>query len=188
MSSLVITDLHASVITDEGAREILRGVDLTIDSGVTNAIMGPNGSGKSTLAYVIAGHPKYQVTQGSITLDGQDVLAITVVGLAVLGLAACSGGSSSTSSTSGSETASSRPLAASPSDPNAPSPEILALCDQIVVDAMPQADAESLAASKGYTTRIGSVDGEPRAVTMDYRLDRMTFDIENGVVTNCLVG
>ncbi|MEY4137707.1 MAG: hypothetical protein RL205_1835, partial [Actinomycetota bacterium] len=73
MSQLVITDLHASVITDAGEREILRGVSLTLDSGRTHAIMGPNGSGKSTLAYVIAGHPKYVVTSGSITLDGADV-------------------------------------------------------------------------------------------------------------------
>ncbi len=78
MSSLVITDLHASVITDAGESEILRGVSLTVESGTTNAIMGPNGSGKSTLAYVIAGHPKYTVTSGSITLDGADVLAMSV--------------------------------------------------------------------------------------------------------------
>jgi Fe-S cluster assembly ATP-binding protein len=78
MSQLVITDLHASVITDAGEREILRGVSLTLDSGRTHAIMGPNGSGKSTLAYVIAGHPKYVVTSGSISLDGQDVLEMSV--------------------------------------------------------------------------------------------------------------
>src|SRR5690606_12704662 len=56
----------------------LRGVDLTINKGETHAIMGPNGSGKSTLAYTIAGHPKYTVDSGSITLDGQDVLAMSV--------------------------------------------------------------------------------------------------------------
>ena len=78
MSTLEIRDLHTQVDTDGGPREILRGVDLTIDSGQTHAIMGPNGSGKSTLAYTIAGHPKYQVTKGSITLDGADVLAMTV--------------------------------------------------------------------------------------------------------------
>ena len=78
MTVLDITDLHASVITDAGPREILRGVDLRVESGRTHAVMGPNGSGKSTLAYVIAGHPKYQVTSGSITLDGQDLLAMTV--------------------------------------------------------------------------------------------------------------
>jgi len=78
MSVLAITDLHASVITEAGPREILRGVDLTVESGRTHAVMGPNGSGKSTLAYVIAGHPKYEVTSGSITLDGQDLLALSV--------------------------------------------------------------------------------------------------------------
>ena len=86
MSQLVITDLHASVITDAGEREILRGVTLTLDSGCTHAIMGPNGSGKSTLAYVIAGHPKYVVTSGTITLDGQDVLAMSVDERAKAGL------------------------------------------------------------------------------------------------------
>ena len=75
MSMLTITDLHACVITDEGETPILRGVSLVVESGKTNAIMGPNGSGKSTLAYVIAGHPKYTVTSGSIDLDGEDVLA-----------------------------------------------------------------------------------------------------------------
>ena len=75
---LQITDLHVSVDTDAGAKEILSGVDLTIRGGETHAIMGPNGSGKSTLAYSIAGHPKYKVTSGSITLDGADVLTMTV--------------------------------------------------------------------------------------------------------------
>lgn len=78
MSTLEIVDLHASVETDTGDQPILRGVDLTITQGQTHAVMGPNGSGKSTLAYVIAGHPKYRVTQGSITLDGADVLEMTV--------------------------------------------------------------------------------------------------------------
>ena len=78
MSKLTITDLHASVITEDGETPILRGVSLVVESGTTNAIMGPNGSGKSTLAYVIAGHPKYTVTSGSIDLDGQDVLSMSV--------------------------------------------------------------------------------------------------------------
>ncbi len=78
MSILNIHDLHVQVESDAGVREILRGVDLTIESGQTHAIMGPNGSGKSTLAYTIAGHPKYTVTQGSITLDGVDVVSMTV--------------------------------------------------------------------------------------------------------------
>ena len=78
MSTLEIKDLHVSVETEEGAKEILRGVTLTIESGQTHAIMGPNGSGKSTLAYSIAGHPKYTITSGTITLDGEDVLAMKV--------------------------------------------------------------------------------------------------------------
>src|SRR5664279_3727952 len=78
MSTLDIKNLHVTVDTPEGVKEILKGVDLSISSGETHAIMGPNGSGKSTLAYSIAGHPKYAVTQGEILLDGADVLAMTV--------------------------------------------------------------------------------------------------------------
>ncbi len=79
MSILEIRDLHVSVRLPEGAlKPILGGVNLTVRAGETRAIMGPNGSGKSTLAYSIAGHPKYQVTAGTVTLDGQDVLAMTV--------------------------------------------------------------------------------------------------------------
>jgi Fe-S cluster assembly ATP-binding protein len=78
MSTLEIKDLHVSVKTDDVDKEILKGVTLTIRDGETHAIMGPNGSGKSTLAYSIAGHPKYTVTSGTVTLDGQDVLAMSV--------------------------------------------------------------------------------------------------------------
>ncbi len=78
MSTLEIKDLHVTVDTEDGAKEILKGVTLTINDGETHAIMGPNGSGKSTLAYSIAGHPKYTVTGGTVTLDGEDVLAMTV--------------------------------------------------------------------------------------------------------------
>ncbi len=78
MTTLEIRDLHVSVETKEGAKPILRGVDLTVNSGETHAIMGPNGSGKSTLAYSLAGHPKYEITSGTVLLDGEDVLAMSV--------------------------------------------------------------------------------------------------------------
>jgi Fe-S cluster assembly ATP-binding protein len=79
VSTLEIRDLQVSVKLPEGElKPILTGVDLTVKAGETHAIMGPNGSGKSTLAYSIAGHPKYQITGGSVTLDGDDVLAMTV--------------------------------------------------------------------------------------------------------------
>jgi Fe-S cluster assembly ATP-binding protein len=78
MATLEIRDLHVSVSTEEAPKEILKGVDLTVRSGETHAIMGPNGSGKSTLAYSIAGHPKYTVTGGTVTLDGVDVLSMSV--------------------------------------------------------------------------------------------------------------
>jgi Fe-S cluster assembly ATP-binding protein len=82
MTTLEIKDLHASVYRAEGGEDaevpILKGVNLTVRSGETHAVMGPNGSGKSTLSYAIAGHPKYTVTSGSITLDGADVLAMSI--------------------------------------------------------------------------------------------------------------
>jgi len=86
MSVLEIKNLQVSVVTDAGNKEILRGVDITIKSGETHAIMGPNGSGKSTLAYSIAGHPKYLITGGSVALDGADVLEMTVDERAKAGL------------------------------------------------------------------------------------------------------
>src|SRR6266852_3888167 len=87
MATLQIRDLHVSVTEPSGAsQEILRGVDLTVAAGQTHAIMGPNGSGKSTLAYSVAGHPRYQITSGSVTLDGADVLAMTVDARARAGL------------------------------------------------------------------------------------------------------
>jgi Fe-S cluster assembly ATP-binding protein len=73
-STLEIKNLHVSI---EG-KEILKGVDLTVKGGEFHAIMGPNGTGKSTLASAIMGHPKYEVTEGSILLDGEDVLEMEV--------------------------------------------------------------------------------------------------------------
>lgn len=86
MSKLEIRDLRVCVESEEGAKEILRGVNLTVKSGETHAIMGPNGSGKSTLAYSIAGHPKYSITGGNVYLDGQDILEMTVDERAKAGL------------------------------------------------------------------------------------------------------
>ena len=86
MSTLEIRDLHVSVNTEDGQKPILKGVDLTIKSGETHAIMGPNGSGKSTLAYSIAGHPKYTVTSGEVLLDGESVLEMSVDARARAGL------------------------------------------------------------------------------------------------------
>ncbi|PYF97344.1 Iron-regulated ABC transporter ATPase subunit SufC [Georgenia satyanarayanai] len=78
MSTLEIKNLHVNVETNDGPKQILKGATLTINSGEIHAIMGPNGSGKSTLAYAIAGHPKYEVTDGEILLDGEDVLEMSV--------------------------------------------------------------------------------------------------------------
>jgi len=70
--SLVIEDLHAGI----GGREILKGLSLEIEPGKVHAIMGPNGSGKSTLSKVIAGHPDYTVSGGSVRMDGEDILGM----------------------------------------------------------------------------------------------------------------
>ncbi len=86
MSTLTITDLHVEVETENGPKEILKGVNLTVKSGEVHAIMGPNGSGKSTLAYSIAGHPKYRITSGSVTLDGVELSELSVDDRAKAGL------------------------------------------------------------------------------------------------------
>ena len=78
MSTLQIKNLHVQVATNDGPKPILKGATLTVSSGTVHAIMGPNGSGKSTLAYSIAGHPDYEVTDGEVLLDGQDLLEMSV--------------------------------------------------------------------------------------------------------------
>ena len=78
MSTLEIKNLHVQVETNDGPKPILRGVNLTVGSNEVHAIMGPNGSGKSTLAYSIAGHPAYEVTEGEVLLDGENLLEMSV--------------------------------------------------------------------------------------------------------------
>jgi Fe-S cluster assembly ATP-binding protein len=86
MSVLEIVDLHVSVETEQGTKQILNGVNLSVNEGEIHAIMGPNGSGKSTLAYTIAGHPKYHVESGSVKLDGVEITTMTVDARARAGL------------------------------------------------------------------------------------------------------
>ena len=69
---LKIENLHASI----GDKEILKGINLTVGKGEVHAIMGPNGSGKSTLSSVLVGHPTYEVTEGSVTFEGEDILEL----------------------------------------------------------------------------------------------------------------
>ncbi|MGO1319207.1 MAG: Fe-S cluster assembly ATPase SufC [Galactobacter sp.] len=78
MSTLEIKDLKVGIETEQGFKQILKGVNLTIGEGETHAIMGPNGSGKSTLASTIAGHPRYIVNGGEVLLDGENVLEMSV--------------------------------------------------------------------------------------------------------------
>ena len=81
-ATLVIEDLHVQVED----KQILRGVDLTVEAGRVHALMGPNGSGKSTLAYALAGHPRYRVTGGKVEFKGEDVLGLTPDERARLGM------------------------------------------------------------------------------------------------------
>lgn len=78
MAVLEIKNLHVSVADEEGQKEILKGVNLTMKTGEIHAIMGPNGTGKSTLSAAIMGNPHYQVTRGEILLDGKNVLEMSV--------------------------------------------------------------------------------------------------------------
>lgn len=83
---IAIKNLRAQIETDEGAKEIIKGLDLSIKGGEVHAIMGPNGAGKSTLSYVLAGREDYEVTEGSVNLDGQDLLELEPEERAAAGL------------------------------------------------------------------------------------------------------
>lgn len=86
MSTLEIKNLSVQVVMEDETKQILKGINLTIKSGETHAIMGPNGSGKSTLAYSIAGHPRYEIIDGEVLLDGQNILELSVDERAKTGL------------------------------------------------------------------------------------------------------
>jgi hypothetical protein len=72
--------------------------------------------------------------------------------------------------------------------PEGSDPKMGPLCDQIIADSVTPEDAAAMAEAQGFTSRVGTIDGEPQAVTMDYRLDRFTFTVDDGVVTDCVIG
>ena len=110
-------------------------------------------------------------------------LGVSMAVLAAGLLAACSSDESGTAE--GSSAAAASPAA---SGAAAPSPEMQALCDQMIADGLSSDDATALAEENGYVARVGMIDGEPQAVTMDYREDRFTLETEGGAVVACTYG
>ena len=101
--------------------------------------------------------------------------AVAFAGAALVALAACSGGDTSGESGAG-------------DIPDGADAAMVALCDEMVAQGLSPEEADALAVDNGYVTRVGSIDGAPQAVTMDYRMDRFTFDVVDGVVTACQYG
>lgn len=107
------------------------------------------------------------------------------VALAALALSGCS---SSTDEATASPAAASASAAPAEEGGQPGTPEMTALCDQMIADGLTTEEATALAEENGYTARVGNIDGEPQAVTMDLREDRFTFDVEGGVVVACTYG
>lgn len=120
------------------------------------------------------------------------LLAATAVAVAAVGvLSACSSTSSDATTSAPAASASALPSSAASGDamdPTGGTPEMVALCKQMVDEKMTPEDATALAEKNNYVARVGMIDGQPQAVTMDLRDDRFTFDVENGVVTGCTYG
>ncbi len=106
--------------------------------------------------------------------------------VAAVGLATLTGCSSSTDSPSTAATSAAASAMASAGTPG--SAEMMALCDQMVADGLSTDDATALAESNGYVARVGTIDGQPQALTMDFREDRFTFEVEGDVVVACTYG
>ena len=117
------------------------------------------------------------------------LVAATALTVAAVGvLAACSSSSDDTSSAPAASAAPSVAASGEPVDATAGTPEMAALCKQMVDEALSPEDATALAEQGGYVARVGTIDGSPQALTMDLRDDRFTFDVEGGVVVGCTYG
>ncbi len=108
---------------------------------------------------------------------------VVAAGLASAGLRGCLGSSGDSGEGTPTPAASDLPAVEAGSDP-----AMIALCDQMVAEGLSPEDATALAEQNGYVARVGMIDGEPQAVTMDYRLDRFTFEVADGVVVDCQYG
>jgi hypothetical protein len=120
------------------------------------------------------------MTMGSTRISRRGIVMTVATAAVALSLAACSSGSAEPTAES--------PAAVATGGDVAGTDEMRALCDQMVADGMSTEDATALAESSGFTARVGTIDGQPQAVTMDYREDRFTFDVESDTVVGCTYG